>query len=141
MNCSNCGSQIRSEQQFCRSCGADLHGNQPQRLDRRVLPGLSMSFGGIVIALLGRMLFHLDIVTLVGVLISIAGMFYIAAYPYLQRSLKPKPKAGPNRQREAMLSAGATNRLPPMDLTDAVPSVTEHTTNLLKVPITERRKR
>jgi hypothetical protein len=96
-------------------------------------------FGGIIVALLGKMALPFDAVVLSGVLISIAGMFLVAAYPLLRRSARPRqivPDASPGQ----LPSAEATNKLPPIGVTDFVPSVTEDTTNLLKMPSVDRIK-
>ncbi|MEP6944788.1 MAG: hypothetical protein ABJA02_02640 [Acidobacteriota bacterium] len=113
----------------------------PRPTNRRVLPGMSLAFGGIVVALFGKMVFHMDIVVLIGVLASIAGMFYIATYPYLPLALRFEPYIGPAANSDSVLPAGSTKKLPSMEPADAVPSVTEHTTNLLKVPVARREDR
>jgi hypothetical protein len=133
MNCPNCGSQVLAEQQFCRKCGAGLAVDTSRPADRRMLVGLSMAFGGIIVALFGRMLLHIDVVVLVGVLLSICGMFFIAAYPLLRRSLRPRTNIIGTSQPESLAAAEPTNKLPPMSANDFVGSVTENTTDLLNV--------
>jgi hypothetical protein len=100
-----------------------------------MLWGLLLAFGGIVIALAGKMLLQLDLVTFIGVLISLSGMFFIAAYPFLTASIRRGYAPGRNPQPESLPHADTTNKLPPISETDFVPSVTENTTNLLKIPV------
>ncbi len=135
MNCPNCGSSVNIAQQFCRSCGVDLVNPGARPASPSVLPGLAMAFGGIAIALFGRMVFHLEAAALIGVLISIAGMFYVAAYPYLRRSLGQKRKTAPTSHGVPLTPGYQTNKLPPMSVNDFPMSVTENTTDLLKVPV------
>ncbi len=135
INCPSCGSQMKFDQQFCRTCGTSLRADEPGSINRRMLWGLLMAFGGIVIALAGKMLLQLNLVTFIGVLISLSGMFFIAAYPFLTASLRQKFAPGRNTHPESLPHADTTNKLPPINETDFVPSVTENTTNLLKVPV------
>ncbi len=101
--------------------------------NRRMLWGPLLAFVGIAIALVGKMLLHLEILTLVGVLISLAGMFFIAAYPYLLRNPK-KRGIDVSSQPQNLAPAETTNKLPPISAIDHFPSVTEGTTELLKDP-------
>ena len=137
MNCPNCGLKPLSDQQFCRSCGANLKADDPRPVNRRMLWGLIMAFGGILIALVGKMLLHQEIVTFIGVLASISGIFFIAAYPFLFPTRQNKRDIGFS-QPEALTSAEPTNKLPPMNSIDYIPSVIEGTTDLLKVPAKNR---
>jgi len=106
--------------------------------DRRVLLGLIAAFAGILIALLGRMMFHLEAVTLTGVLMTVFGMFWIAATPFLRRS-RPPGYAAQTPQPEILAAAEITRKLKPVNDIDMVPaSVTEGTTELLKVPVRDR---
>ena len=99
-----------------------------------MLWGLILAFGGIVIALFGRMLLQQQIVTLIGVLASISGMFFIAATPFLRRTRSNKRGIHPSTQPEVLAPAEPTRKLPPMSVVDYIPSVTEDTTELLKDP-------
>ena len=99
-----------------------------------MLWGLILAFGGIVIALFGRMLLQQQIVTLIGVLASISGMFFIAATPFLRRTRSNKRGIHPSTQPEVLAPAEPTRKLPPMSVADYIPSVTEDTTELLKDP-------
>lgn len=133
MNCPNCGTQTLPDQQFCRACGASLMADEARSVNRRMLWGPLLAFVGIAIALVGKMLLHLEIFTLVGVLISLAGMFFIAAYPYLLRNPK-KRGIDVLSQPQSLAPAETTNKLPPISAIDHFPSVTEGTTELLKDP-------
>jgi hypothetical protein len=135
MNCPNCGTPILNDQQFCRSCGAPLAAAGPRRFDPR-LAGLTMAFGGILIALAGSFV-ELRAVLFLGVIISIAGMFFIAAYPMLRSSLN-RSSVAPD-QPESLPPAPTTKKLEPIGDFEYVPaSVTERTTNLLKEPAAKR---
>lgn len=95
-----------------------------------------MAFGGILIALAGSFV-ELRAVLFLGVIISIAGMFFIAAYPMLRSSLNRR-RVAPD-QPESLPHAPTTKKLAPIGDFDHVPaSVTEGTTNLLKVPAQKR---
>ncbi len=137
MNCPNCGSETFASQQYCRSCGEDLIEDRP-RVSRGQIKGLlflTMGFGGIVLALAGKML-DLRWLTFTGVFIAIGGMFLIAAFSLLRQSLPRKrkrntsPKAGVELEK-----AGTTNKLLPIGENDFIPSVAEGTTDLLKTPV------
>ena len=95
-----------------------------------------MAFGGIVIALAGSFA-ELRPVLFLGVIISIAGMFFIAAYPMLRSSLN-RSSVAPD-QPESLPPAPTTKKLEPIGDFEYVPaSVTEGTTNLLKEPAAKR---
>lgn len=131
MNCPNCGTPTLSDQQFCRSCGAMLAAAGPRPFDPR-LAGLAMAFGGIIIALAGKFA-ELRPVLFLGVIVSIAGMFFIAAYPMLRSSLRQRNVAP--EQPGSLPHAPTTKKLAPIGDFEYVPaSVTEVTTNLLKEP-------
>ncbi len=139
MNCPNCSSHISPDQQYCRACGIDLVGDRPAPVNRRVVWGLVMMFGGIIIALASKALLNQDVITLVGVLISIAGMFVIAAYPILFPKQSTRRDVRHPTPNAALAPAETTNKLPPMSDIDFVPSVTEKTTDLLRRPNSDRR--
>lgn len=105
--------------------------------ERRTIPpqfwGLAMAFGGILLALAGKMA-DLSWLVFAGVFISIGGMFMIAAIPLLRRSGPPKRKAATSQQPESLTPAVTTNKLLPIGENDFIPSVTERTTELLKQP-------
>lgn len=135
MNCPNCGSQILNDQQFCRSCGAQLAAADPRPFNP-LLAGLAMAFGGIMIALAGSFV-ELRAVLFLGVIISIAGMFFIAAFPMLRSSFNRR--SGAPKQPDSLPHAPTTKKLAPVGDFEYVPaSVTEGTTNLLKEPAAKR---
>ena len=105
MNCPKCGSQTLPDQRFCRSCGESLQMNtQPlaehatvielerrpanilkdekQRASSLMLWGFIIMFIGVAVGIIGKKLVHQDLVTVVGALVSIAGMFFMV-YPAL----------------------------------------------------------
>ena len=150
MTCPKCGSPTLAEQKFCRSCGASLEiTTQPladlsatisqaertartpanERANKLMLWGFLVMFAGAAIGVVGKKLLHEDIVTVVGIVMSLAGMF-LTVYPYLlparakhNTSPTPQPDELPAFQRES---------LPQEREIDYVPSITERTTNLLE---------
>src|SRR5436190_3829988 len=122
MNCPNCGSPTFADQQFCRSCGAMLVEGE-----RRGIPpqfwGLAMAFGGILIALSGKLI-DLRWLVFAGVFISIAGMFTIAAISLLRNSGTRKIRPVPSHQPGSLTPAGTTNKLLPIGENDYIGSVT-----------------
>ncbi len=135
MNCPNCETPILNDQQFCRSCGTQVAPDETRRLNPQLV-GLAMAFVGIVIALTGSFS-DLRSVLFLGVIISIAGMFLIAASPMLRSTFKKRGIAP--KQPVSMPHAPTTKKLAPVDDFEYVPaSVTEGTTNLLKEPTAKR---
>jgi len=153
MICPKCGLQTLPEQKFCRSCGASLQAIT-QRLpegttvtgpstpaiiireemhgaNRLVQWGLIVMFVGAVIGVVGKMLMHDQVVTVVGVLLSLAGMF-LAVYPYLSPSSRTRHNSGPPSQPELQKQSQPTKQLPEERTIEYVPSITERTTDLLK---------
>ena len=161
MNCPNCGSNLTSDQKFCRACGAELKlavqalnqivgGDETATLEptaqARVLPsrgaifrtGFVVLFLGLGLSLVSGMEFHLPWLSMVGVLTMIAGMFLVAyasvAWPRSSRKAKGLPT-----HSEQMPKSEPTNKLPAMNDADFTPSVIEGTTELLKEPASKRR--
>lgn len=153
MICPKCGLQTLPEQKFCRSCGASLQAIT-QRLpegttlagqitpaiiireemhgaNRLVQWGLIVMFVGAVIGVVGKMLMHDQMVTVVGVLLSLAGMF-LAVYPYLSPPSRTRHNSGPPSQPELQKQSQPTKQLPEERTIEYVPSITEKTTDLLK---------
>ena len=154
MTCPQCGSQTQSDQKFCRSCGASLQMTTqplaeltaPSDLERTsgltsrreyhraknlMLWGFITMFLGIVIGVVGKKLVHEDIVTVVGIVTSLAGMFLVV-YPYLS----PPPRKRKDRSAPAVVTGSrSTEYLPQGSSVEYVPSITERTTNLLKEPM------
>ncbi len=97
-------------------------------------------FVGVAVGVVGKMLMHDEIVTLVGVLVSLVGMF-LTVYPYLSAPRREKPETKLRSQPEVTLGARspvviatAPQKALPDRPTEYTPSVTERTTDLLKVP-------
>ena len=102
---------------------------------RRFVPspiiGLLLTFGGIILALTGRMLLNESVIVFIGVVASIFGMMSIAIIPLIQakharersRRVPPKPSA--------IAPAEPTMKLPPMSAKDEFHSVIDGTTELL----------
>jgi hypothetical protein len=154
MNCPKCGLQTLSDQKFCRSCGASLqiitrplaeqstgsdlettpaiivkHEDRPR--NGLVLWAFIMMFIGVAIGIVGKMLLHEDIVTVVGVLVSLAGMFFVA-YPFLSPSPRKKYDSEPAAQAKVLTPSQTTKSLPQGSNTEYVPSITDRTTDLLQ---------
>jgi len=157
MNCPKCGSTAPPDQKFCRSCGASIRiGTQPTVAPtpiageevsvqfgakdeisvayRSVFWAFVVTFIGVAIGVIGKMLLHVEAVTVIGVLLSLAGMFFVA-YPYLVPPRRIKRVLAPSPSPEILFQAEPTRRLPQASDIDNLPSVTEGTTDLLKVPV------
>jgi hypothetical protein len=154
INCPQCGLSSLPDQKFCRSCGAslqlitqpladratppalavtprDLVRDNRQRARRMVLWGFILMFLGVATGVVGKKLMHDEMITIIGVLASLVGMF-LTAFPYVSppRAKKQIPRpAAP----EVLPSARSVKSLPQGTSLDYVPSITERTTNLLKV--------
>lgn len=153
MNCPTCGTHTLADQKFCRSCGASVgmttqpltekplvsHETTPPRSSNHgrqrassLLPWAFMiMFIGVVIGITGKLIMHVEILTAIGALISIAGMF-LTVYPYLLPSRRPSYDSSSPSQPQV-----PTQSQPAKSLTEAssfgyVESVTERTTDLLE---------
>lgn len=154
MTCPKCGLQSQPDQKFCRSCGArlrlttqplaefatisDLERTRPSGLNGEaqsrngfVLWGFIIMFIGAAIGVVGKKLLHEDIITVVGVLISLLGMF-LTVYPFLAPPRRKRNDSSPSFQPEVLKPPRPTEYLPPGSNTEFVPSITERTTDLLK---------
>jgi hypothetical protein len=160
MTCPQCGLPTLSDQKFCRSCGAGLQlttqpiaeratALEPQRASgdlvkdqylrsRLVLWAFVMMFVGVAIGLVGKMILHEEIVTVVGVLVSLAGMLLVA-YSSISPARLKQQSSIPSSPRELKQSQ-STKQLPQGTDVEYVASVTERTTNLLQVPVAARPK-
>ena len=157
MNCPSCGLPTRSDQKFCRSCGAGLQmTTQPlvehvNVLDQRtksakigndeklrpnglLLWGMIMMFIGVAVGVTGKMLIHEDIVTVIGVLLSVAGMFLVA-YSSLSPSRPKNYNSIPSSKPEVLTQTQTARSLSQGSNTDFVSSITERTTDLLMTPV------
>jgi hypothetical protein len=152
MNCPGCGLQIIAEQKFCRSCGANLQlttqpltdvevssrntptvnsereKNSPNTL---VLRGFILMFIGVALGVIGEKLVHADSVTVIGILLSLLGMF-LTAYPYFLPASSKKYGSGSSSEPKGPRASAVPKSLPHDRETEYVPSVTERTTDLLQ---------
>ena len=159
MTCPNCGSQATPDQKFCRSCGASFQLNtQPlspagslleikppstaryeggrQSGKGYLMVGMILLFIGVAIGVVGKKLLYQDVVTVIGVLISLLGMF-LTAFPYLAPPRrKALPEADP--QPESFERTARPKYLPDQNRAEYIPSITERTTNLLSTPTATR---
>ena len=152
MTCPACGVQLLPDQKFCRSCGASLQmTTQPlaargplsepesraaagfqiegQSRNSLVLWGFITMFIGAAIGVLGKKLLHQDIVTVVGIFISLLGMF-LTVYPYLSPARPKKYISDSPSRPEAQTPSPTSKHLPPASIGN-IPSITERTTDLL----------
>jgi hypothetical protein len=155
MACPKCGSQILPEQKFCRSCGASVQvttnpliepaqfGNleitststvkaEAQRTRRFMLWGFIAMLVGVAIGVIGKKLLQEDLIAVIGILISLVGMF-LSAYPHLVPSDRGTHATLPP-QPERLTPAHPPKALPKESPMQYVPSITERTTNLLRTP-------
>ena len=86
-------------------------------------------FVGVAIGVVGKKLLHEDIVTTVGILISLVGMF-LTVYPYLWPVPRREYDSKLTAQPESLNQSQPRKHLAEGD-TQYIPSVTERTTNLL----------
>jgi hypothetical protein len=154
MNCPKCGLQTQPDQRFCRSCGdnlkiittplagaatisppasttATVFKNEARRARSMLLWGVILMFIGVVIGVIGKMLLHEEIVTVVGILFSVLGMFF-TAFPYLLPAPRQKYDSIASSQPEGLKTSQPTRHLSPQSNVENVPSITERTTELLK---------
>jgi hypothetical protein len=112
---------------------AELTARTPpnERTNKLMLRGFLLMFAGAAIGVVGKKLLHADIVTVVGILMSLAGMF-LTVYPYLVPA-RAKQNTSPSPQPNE-LPAFPRESLPQERNVDYVPSITERTTNLLENP-------
>lgn len=159
MTCPKCGLLTLPEQKYCRSCGASLQAlTQPlpeltkisqleeqsaiavkderQRGSGLLLSGFIVMFLGVAIGIIGKLLIHEEIVTVVGILVSLVGMF-LAVYPYLLPPRRPKNDSSLRRE----VSAQSHPKSLQEGRVEYLPSITERTTDLLKNPATPIPKR
>ena len=139
MYCPNCGTATVSNQQYCRTCGVGLtvDGRTPFNMRAWGLVALILMFGGLLVAMGGK-LADMKWLIFAGLFIMFSGIFAIAAFALI-RQTRPRRRA-PAAVPE-MLRADTTNKLPPLDPNDFIPSVVDETTNLLATPASRSDRR
>jgi len=159
MYCPKCAAPVTDDQKFCRSCGLDLQVISqllaPESKPDNVTDGkpvktrrAKIQFQG-VITLMSALLIGCLIPISIGlfsswtglsqlilVLSGFAGIFLFPGIIMLiYADTLPKTELQVESPRLVPMSGSVpTNQLPPADQDDVVPSVTEHTTDLLKTP-------
>jgi hypothetical protein len=103
---------------------------EDERTNHFVLGGFILMLIGVAIGVVGKKLLHEDIVTVVGVLIALVGIF-LEVYPYLAPSRRKQGESSFASQPEVLTPPQATEYLPDASSIEYVPSITERTTNLL----------
>jgi hypothetical protein len=88
-------------------------------------------FIGVAVSGIGKMIIHNQLMLMIGVLVSLAGMF-LTAYPYVTPPPHKRRDSGRSSQPEVLISSPQEHRLPAADNTEYIPSITERTTNLLE---------
>ena len=151
MHCPGCGTQSSMEQKFCRVCGMNLdalskalaaqdlsfaaddsHTDAARHSRRRMMSwvrwGVIIMFAGGFIGITGKKLMHNEIMSGVGALIALAGMFLVGFGSLAPRKRSRQTKAA-IAPEQAKPTVPLTLELPPA----SVSSVTERTTELLEV--------
>lgn len=148
MNCPKCGLQAQPDQKFCRVCGAGLQmttqplaelarrrpvsaNNEKQRANKLTLWGFILMFIGVAVGLTGKKLMHEEMVTYMGGLLAVAGMF-LTAYSSISRASRQKFDSFPSSQPKVLDRSPPDKYLPQERSIEYVPSITERTTNLLE---------
>ena len=104
-----------------------------------VLWGFVMMLIGVAIGVVGKKLLNEDIITVVGVLISLAGIFLVS-YPYLFPRRQKSDESVSSSQPQVLNPSRPAEYLPPGNNVDYVPSITERTTTLLENSPAEKRR-
>ena len=141
MYCPNCGTAIVRNQQYCRTCGVGLsvEGRTPFNLQAWAVLALMLMFGGLLVAMGGK-IWAVKWVIFTGLLIMFSGIFGIATFA-LVRQLRPRRRAPATAspvQNPEIHRADTTNKLPPLDPSDFIPSVVDDTTELLPASQADR---
>jgi hypothetical protein len=158
MICPNCGLHLATKQKFCRSCGTSLQAitqrlpeppadrelqpakiSRPQATNSLLLWGMIVMFLGAATGVIGKMMMHDQMVTLVGVLASLVGMFLAvlsALLPARTRDHYSLPS-----QPELEITSQQIKSLPEERPIEYVPSITERTTDLLKSSAAKPKRR
>ena len=161
MTCPKCGLQILADQKYCRSCGAPLQLNTQRLVEPETVTDIARTSAiaaadgkhsehnfllwgfitmlvGAAIGVVGKKLLYEDVITVIGVLVSLVGMFLVV-YPYLVPARRKNDDSRFSSQPEILTPSQPTRRLPQASRSEFVPSITEATTDLLKDPVARRR--
>jgi hypothetical protein len=142
MNCPDCGTQIVADQRFCRECGANLWSEKKNSGVPSPVIGILLAFGGIILALAGRMLFNESAIIFIGVVTSLIGMMSLAIIPLSAAKMEQERRRTISSRPVSLAPAEPTTKLPPMSARDtSIPSVVEDTTDLLEQPLSNQIRR
>jgi len=112
---------------------------ETKRVNGMVLWGFIMMFIGVAIGVIGKKLMHEEIVTVIGILVSLAGMF-LTAYPYVAPPRRGKSHTNLSSQSGLPAQSPQAKSLNPERDIEYLPSITERTTGLLTKSATRSRE-
>ena len=135
MYCPTCGTATGSNQRYCRTCGVGLtvDGHTPFNMQAWGLVALILIFGGLLVSMGGK-LADMKWLIFTGLLIMFSGIFGIAAFALIRQTRPRRRESVPISEMPVTLRADTTNKLPPLDPSDFIPSVVDETTELLNTP-------
>ena len=154
ITCPKCGLETFADQKFCRYCGARMQFTTQQllkpeaiadlgristigakggheRANHFVLWGFISMLIGVAIGVVGKKLLYEEVITVIGVLISLLGMFLVV-FPYLSPSRRKENDLSQSPQQRVLTSPERTKYLREASDIEYVPTVTERTTDLLE---------
>jgi hypothetical protein len=111
---------------------------EQSRTNLWALWGFIIMLVGVAVAVIAKKLMHDEFVAVVGILVSLAGMFLVA-YPHLSPARRKKYDSDPSSKPE-MPAPSLPKYLPQGSNIDYLPSITERTTDLLKTSTAARQK-
>lgn len=160
MHCPSCDKQVSPDQKFCRFCGRSLeavskvpseHPSVPnsdeavakvtkrmpaRRMNRTLLWGLITIGLGVTVLVNAQ---NYDLINWLGILVFLAGVV-LAIYGASTLDKAKALPSGQSSQSKALNQSDMSSYLPPKDLSDPLPSVTERTTKLLEIENTKLSK-